>query len=467
MARSQRNLNLGIYDVRIVLRACLGYGVFLLLCEPAQAQHEPGAGFDVKSYQLTLTPDVANKTLVGHQTIDLRSTVERLQRLSFSSNALIIDRATLDGVAVSHSVQGSTLDFNLETPLKRGTNVKLEVSYRGRPARGLAGTSTLLYTGYFACDWMFCAQNAFGDKAAFLIDLRIPQGTDTLSVGRLISKRLEPDGTEIHRWEAPRPYSAYLFGFVVGKFVYANDRIGSAKLTYLSDNVDANELKQRFATTKDVAAFFAKKAGVALPVAQYSQLLVEGDDAQEAATYAVLGTAALPPNPRSAADDWVIAHELAHQWWGNLVTCATIKDFWLNEGITTFMTAAWKEHHYGAEAYEAELNVARTRVAKARAQDFDMPLTWEGTYPTLGTRRAIQYSKGALFMAHLRTTLGDTAFWSGLRRYTRKHAGGTANSADLQRAMEASSGQDLSHVFAEWVFGNGIVERQLTQKFFQ
>jgi hypothetical protein len=130
-----------------------------------------------------------------------------------------------------------------------------------------------------------------------------------------------------------------------------------------------------------------------------------------------------------------------------------VLDYAYDEGVTTFMTAAWKEHRYGRAAYEAELAVARSRLDKAQAAGFDKPLAWEGTYPTLATRRAVQYSKGALFMDHLRTVLGEDAFWAGLRRYTRAHAGGVVTSLDFQKAMEASSGRDLRPVFSEWVFG--------------
>lgn len=84
-----------------------------------------------------------------------------------------------------------------------------------------------------------------------------------------------------------------------------------------------------------------------------------------------------------------------------------------------------------------------------------MPLAWSGRYPDLGTRRAVQYSKGALFMAHLRESLGDDVFWAGIRRFTRGHLGGTVTSRDLQTAMEAVSGRDLGSVFAHWVFGAG------------
>lgn len=273
------------------------------------------------------------------------------------------------------------------------------------------------------------------------------------SIGAMVAKRRRPDGTEVHRWRAPRPYSAYLYGFAVGPFTKVSEPFGPSMLTYLSDVATGEELKRRFVETPDMVAFLAAKAGVPLPVATYSQLLVAGDEAQEAATYSVLGDQALPTKPDDPAEDWAIVHELTHQWWGNLVTCETLKDFWLNEGITTFMTAAWKEHRYGRAAYDAELDVAKRRVQRARAAGFDKPLAWDGTYPSLSVRRAIHYSKGALFMAHLRASLGDDAFWGGLRRYTRDHAGGTVTCVDLERAMEASSGRDLRPLFSEWVFG--------------
>jgi len=441
--------------IRRILAPSLAGTTLGLLCSPALAANRPGDGFEVVSYRLALTPDIQNRTVAGREAITLLATVDGVRRLNFTANALSIDSATLDGVALAHTVEGDVLGFDLPRPLRRGLTVKLELSYHGRPARGFAGSATTLYTSYFACDWMVCSQNKFGEKAAFSLDLRVPRGMTSLSVGSMMARRPGPDGSEIHRWKAPRPYSAYLYGFAVGRFTRVSERAGSKRLTYLSDTADGGELKRRLAGTRETVAFLSTKAGVPLPVADYSQLLVEGDEAQEAATYSVLGTDALPAKPNDPSEDWAIVHELTHQWWGNLVTCKALKDFWLNEGITTFMTAAWKEHRYGRVAYDAELDVARSRLEKAQAMGFDKPLAWDGNYPTLGVRRAIQYSKGALFMAQLRVTLGDAAFWSGLSRYTRDHAGGTVTSIDLERAMEASSGRDLRPLFAEWVFGDG------------
>lgn len=429
---------------------------------PALAKDAPGDDFDVIGYALSLIPDMSSATISGRETITLRIVGDDVRRLRFSGNALIIDRAMLDGSPIRHSQTPDTLTFDLPHASRRGRIVRLALSYHGRPARGLVTSATSLYTSYFACDWMICRQDQFGDKAALSLDLRVPGGMDALAVGGRIAVRPGPGGSEIQSWKTPRPYSPYLYGFAIGRFARAGDRSGSAKLAYLSDSADAATLKRIFAATPDIVRFFSDKAGVALPVAEYTQLLVAGDEAQEAATYSVLGVEALPERADDPAQDWAIAHELAHQWWGNLVTCATLTDFWLNEGITTFMTAAWKEHRYGRAAYDAELEVARTRLARARTMGFDKPLAWGGRYPSLGTRRAVQYGKGALFLDSLRSELGDAAFWAGLRRYTRDHADGTVTSIDLQRAMEAASHRDLRPLFEQWVFDDAEAAAPVT-----
>lgn len=420
----------------------------------ARATDRPSDGFEVAAYALELAPNIQARSVEGRETITLKATVDGVRRLAFSPNALKIDLATINGVAVGHTMESDALVIDLPDPLERGRDVKLVLTYHGRPARGFSGSATTLYTSYFACDWMICQQKEFGRKSAFTIDLRVPAGMASLSVGSMVARRPGPAGGEVHTWTAPRPYSAYLFGFAIGPFARFSERIGTRRLSFLSATSDVAELRRRFAETREMVTFLSKKAGLPLPVNDYSQVLVPGDEAQEAATYSVLGAAALPSAPGNPFQDWAIVHELAHQWWGNLVTCSTLREFWLNEGITAFMTAAWKEHRYGRTAYEAELEVARSRLAKAQLRNFDRPLAWDGAYPDLGTRRAIQYSKGALFMAQLRTTLGDAAFWAGLRKYTRSHAGGSVTSLDLQRAMQAASGRDLQPLFREWVFGD-------------
>ena len=119
------------------------------------------------------------------------------------------------------------------------------------------------------------------------------------------------------------------------------------------------------------------------------------------------------------------------------------------------MVAAYKEKRWGRAAYAREMDLARERYQRAVDAGFDVPLTFEGSYPTLGIKRAIVYSKGALFMDALRREIGEKAFWSGLRAYTRAgvRAAGSVESCDFQEAMEASAGRSLAGLFETWVYG--------------
>lgn len=428
----------------------------LITAGPGSAQPASGAvgeGFEVELYALSLAPNPAGKSVAGTETIRIRSHRDGLRSVTFSPNALIIDSATANGRPTRVTSDEKGISIALPSPLARGRGVTLELRYHGVPRRGVTATPDSIYTSYFACDWMICLQDSPGDKAWFELDLQVPRGATSLAAGRMIGRSGARGGGVIHRWRTSRPYPAYLFGFAIGPFTRAIERGGGSELAYHGEGATEAELKRLFRETPNMVAFFSEKAGVALPDGRYAQLLVAGREAQEAATYSLIGRGELEREQADPSSQWVIAHELAHIWWGNLVTTETWRDFWLNEGIATFMTAAWKEKRFGAAAYRTELDNARARLGRAREAGWDPPLAFAGAYPNLGTRRAIQYSKGALFMDHLRTMLGEKAFWAGLRLYTRRHAGGTVTSIHFQRAMEQASGKDLTPVFREWVFG--------------
>jgi aminopeptidase N len=424
----------------------------LVSASPRADNRRATADIDVLRYDLALSADIPTSTVEGLETITFRAVGGPIGLLAFSNNALTITSARVDERPVGIVRREEQLAFVLPTSLASGRTAKLEIAFTGRPARGLVSAGGSLYSSYFACDWMICRQDRFGDKAWFNLDLRVPTGLTSLSAGRLTSRRSAEPGFEIHHWQSPRPYSAYLYGFAMGRFNQHSVALGKSRLTYLSAFASADDLARQFSPTPAVVAFLAQKAGMDLPVSEYTQLLVKGSEAQEAATWSVLGGDVLPKRDDDPSQDWAIVHELSHQWWGNLITANALQDFWLNEGFATFMTAAWKEHRYGRAAYDAELNLARKRLARAGDAGFDKPLAWDGKYPSLAVRRAVHYSKGALFLDRLRSALGDTAFWAGIRLYTHRNAGKSVTSIDFQRAMEAASGRNLQPLFDEWVY---------------
>lgn len=412
----------------------------------------PPAGFAARHYDVAVTPDFEKGALVGASTITVVSRQAGLREVAFSPNNMTIDKVSVSGEAASAVRQPGGWVIMLPRALGNGATARIEIDYHGMPTRGVTFGPRSVYTSYFACDWMFCNQDRPGEKATLTLSLIVPRGFATLGTGRLVSSGSLPSGLQVQRWREDRPYSSYLYGFAAGVFAEATMHEDGDTFRYLGHADDASKLRTLFAATPSMLRFLESKAGAPLPHHAYAQLLVPGDDAQEGVSFSIIGADEITPSLTDPRDDWVVVHELAHQWWGNLITCESWDEFWLNEGVTTFMVAAWKEHRWGRAAYDAEMEIARKRVAAAAAVGFDKPLTFGGKYPSLAIRRDIQYFKGELFMDELRRTLGDAAFWQGLRDYTRSHIGGVVNSHDFQRAMEAASGRDLSELFDRWVY---------------
>jgi aminopeptidase N len=430
----------------VVLGAVAVSGCAQMASEPA------GRSFDIEQHTVVLTPDFQTKTVRGQQQV--RGVAgRRLSEVQFSANDLALDQVLVGGQPAAAERRGKFWVITLPQAADAGAVLTMDVRYSGSPAKGIVFDGPVAHSTYFACDWMLCLQDDPGDKAAIALTLRLPEGFRSVGPGvqpPLAAPRA--DGLVDHVWQERRPYAAYLFGFAAGVLQEATQMQGAVALTTLSAVADAQRSAALFGSTGAMLAFFQDKAGVPFPHQRYVQVHVAGHAAQEFASFSVIGDAVIAPILQTPDEDWVIAHELAHQWWGNLITCTDWSQFWLNEGITTFMVAAWKEQRWGRAAYEREMNLARARWDRARQAGFDVPLTFAGEYPQLGTRRAITYSKGALFMDALRTRLGDEVFWQALRGYTTEHAGRSVTTRDFQRSVERSSGQDLQALFAQWAY---------------
>jgi aminopeptidase N len=419
-------------------------------CSDAAASNADS--IDVLHYDVKMAVDLERATIEGSTQIDLRVQTRAQSALQLSRSNLAIDEVLIGGRKASARVLDDAVVIDLPARLRKGQRLSVTIKYNGKPARGLLMANRSAYTSYFTCDWMMCALDHVGDKASLRLELLTPIGMTTYGPGKLVTRAVTAAGLQRHVWYESRPYSPYVYGFALGEFNQSIVHSERTKLVYASTEVPAERLQELFAPTADMLRFFEAKAGVPFPHPSYLQILVSGSAAQEALNFSVIGQATLAPMMSDPQDDWVIAHELAHQWWGNAVTCIDLSHFWLNEGITTFMVAAWKEHRWGRHAYERELALLRSRVDRAREAGADHPLAYAGRYESLALRRSIQYSKGALFMDRLREELGDDVFWRALKSYTRHSMGDVVSSRDLQRNFERVAKRSLAPLFDEWVY---------------
>jgi aminopeptidase N len=408
--------------------------------------------FKSVSYDVSLTPDFATGVLSGVERLQFQSLSDDLDALSFTANPLAVN-ATLDGTDVTVTTEGNRRIFHLPRHLANGEVATLVMSFAGRPKRDVVFTSDEIHTGYFTCEVMICDVDRPDDRATLQLALTLPTGFDAVAPGELVSRDATGAGLETWHWRENRSYPSYLYGFAAGRYARAQ-LAGGPSLWVLYAGETPERVQTMFADTARMIAFYEAKSGMKLPERRYTQVLVAQNGDQEDASLSMIEKRSIEPILTDPQADGMMAHELAHQWWGNLVTCSDWKELWLNEGMAGFMTAAYKEQRWGRAAYDREIAVARAAWDAAKTADGDEPLSWSGTYPSLRAKRRIAYGKSMVFLDALRSELGDDAFWRGVRDYTQANAERSVTAADLQKAFESASGRDLSAIFKTWVYGN-------------
>jgi len=442
------NLVLKYFEGHMKSTVALACSVGVLLGPAAAAGPMPA--FRSLSYDVSLTPDFATGVLSGVEYLRFQSQSDGLDALSFTANPVAVN-ATLDGVAgVTVATEGNRRIFQLPRRLAKGEVATLAVSFTGRPRRDVVFTSDEIHTGYFTCEAMICDIDRPDDRATLQFALTLPTGFDAVAPGEFVSRSPAGPGLETWRWQEDRPYPSYLYGFAAGRYARAK-LAGDRDLEVLYSGETPERVQAMFVETARMIAFYEAKAGVKLPERRYTQVLVSQNGDQEDASLSMIEKRSIEPILADPQADGMMAHELAHQWWGNLVTCSDWKELWLNEGMAGFMTAAYKEQRWGRAAYDREIATAQAAWDAARKDGTDEPLSWQGTYPSLRAKRRIAYGKSMVFLDALRTELGDDVFWRGVRGYTQANAGRSVTAADLQKAFETASGRDLSIIFKTWV----------------
>jgi aminopeptidase N len=267
-----------------------------------------------------------------------------------------------------------------------------------------------------------------------------------------------PSPLKVWRYEQAGDHVTYLLSFVVGRFEVVSERWRGKPVEYWVPPGRSDEARATFAETPAMLDFYSDWIGVEFPWAKYAQSAVQEFTfgGMENVSATTMTDQILHPDRLEPIADrqGLVAHELAHQWWGDLLTCREWAHVWLNEGFATYFGAMWHEHSGGQDEFAlSRRGMARSYFAEAkryRRAIVTHEYRWASTMFDRHT-----YPKGGWVLHMLRRELGDEAFQRAIRRYARDNAYSLVETADLQRAIREETGRNLDPFFAQWVFGPG------------
>lgn len=293
------------------------------------------------------------------------------------------------------------------------------------------------------------------------ISMTVPDTMTTLSNGALIAQTTHPDGTRTDTWRMDKPNAPYLFMMAAGPFVKVHDHAGALPVDYYVEKSYAPYAYRIFGRTPAMIEFYAKTLGVPYPWDKYAQIVVRDyvSGAMENTT-ATLHGEFMYQTPRQLADDnyrneSVIAHELFHQWFGDLVTCESWSNLTLNESFADFAEMLWADHAYGRDLADAHSYQAMQAYFHTVAQGKDHPLVDFYYANREDVFDQVTYQKGGRVLNMLRHTVGDSAFFASLRLYLQEHRYQSAEAQELRLAFEQVTGRDLSWFWNQWYYAKG------------
>jgi aminopeptidase N len=440
---------------------------------PSSTRHfERDRPFAIDHLALDVTLDVGARSIHATAALDVRRVDPFAEQIALDAVGFEIRGVMVDGAPAVFQYDGR----ELLVPVAPGRpGARIAVTYDATPRRGL----------YFlepdehypdrprqvwsqcqeedARHWVPCHDSPHAKMTTSIV-ARVPPGWFALSNGTLAEGAAGRDGREggdtaVYRYDMQEPHSSYLLTLVAGEFaaITGSVRIGErdVPLAYLFPKGREEDGRRAFARTPEMIAHFSAITGVPYPWSSYAQIVVadfifggmENTTATTMYEHILL-------DERAAIDvssDDLVAHELAHQWFGDYVTCRAWYEGWLNEGFATFFEHVWREKSLGRDEYafglkvdlDAYMNEAHGRYRRPIVcQDYDSPLD-------LFDRHL--YEKGGLVLHALRVELGDALFWKGVGVYLTRHARGVVETRDLQRALEDVSGRSLGRLFEQWL----------------
>ncbi|HXV12662.1 MAG TPA: M1 family aminopeptidase [Candidatus Krumholzibacteria bacterium] len=455
----------------------------------------PSRAYDTEHTSLDLDIDLQARRVAGHVTHTVRALRSDLSEVRMNCVELMIDSVTVDGrrarfeypVSAGQSTSwlagasAGTADDQLavicDPPLARGAQARVSVYYSGTPEIGLywirpeKGIPDKRYEVWSQGEgednryWIPCNDYP-NDKATFEGRFRVAKGYTAISNGTLMGTREVGGKTEFH-WKLEEPQVSYLIMLAVAEYKVLEQKAGTIPLPYVvPPGTDDATILRGYGLTPDMMDYFEKEIGIPYPFSKYAQVVVQdyiyGGMENTTATVMNMRTLYDERAELTRTEQNLVAHELAHQWWGDMVTCREWSHMWLNEGFATYYAYLYKEHRDGDDAFRYQMRQAHNDVIKADDAE-PRPMVVDFFNRTDARNNALVYVKGASLLHMLRAYLGDDLYRETIRHYGEENKHDVVETQDLMRAVREVTGENLDWFFEQWAFLAGHPKFKVTK----
>ncbi|HVV56163.1 MAG TPA: M1 family metallopeptidase [Mucilaginibacter sp.] len=390
-----------------------------------------------------------------------------LVKTKSTGKGMLVSSVTENGSPVQFKQDSD--DVEIMSPAKIGTEHTYAIVYQGIPADGLIiSTNKFGHRTFFgdnwpnrAHNWLPCVDNP-ADKATVDFIVTAPGHYDVVSNGLKISETKLPGDLKETHWQehAPLPTKVMVIGVADFAIDHPGDVDSIPVYTYVfpeNKEVGFNS----YAVAKEILAYYIGKIG---PYA-YEKLA----NVQSKTIFGGMENASCIFYFENSVGDRgieeLMAHEIAHQWFGDAASEKSFAHLWLSEGFATFMTNVYLEHKYGEDIMKQRLEGDRKTVLNFEKRRHTPVVDTAVKSHYMQLLNANSYQKGGWILQMLRLKLGEEAFWKGIRNYYARYDGSNADTEDLRKMLEQASGQDLGQFFKQWLYTPGTPKLEITWKY--
>jgi aminopeptidase N len=430
----------------------------------------PDKTVDVEHIDLQLTPDLERRKLDAVCTTTVRALDEPVPVLKLDAVDLAIVSIECDGKSLAFTVRDDRLDVHFDPPLAPETPATFAITYSvSKPRHGLFFVEpSPEYPKKIRHAWTQCQdENARywfpcldypHEKQTTSATIAVPKGQFALGNGELVERR-EENGKTIYRYRQDIPHSTYLVTMVAGSFVEVAQPGASVPIYYYVLPGREADGERAFGKTPKMMAVFEQRLASPYPYARYSQIAVSdfifGGMENTTATTQTDRTLHDERAHLDFSSDSLVAHELAHQWFGDLLTCRDWSQAWLNESFATFFEGIFREAELGYDEYLYDVFEWVKRYLEEDRDRYRRPIVCNDYRDPIELFDRHLYEKGGAVLHMLRGELGEVRFWRSMRRYVADNVGRNVETIDLIRAIEQATGRNMRAFFDRWIFGGG------------